>query len=245
MLGAQLASPQAAIAAELADIRERGYLVVAVKDNWRPLGFQDATGAIVGLEIDIARELATAVLGDPNAIELRPVTNQERLATILSDEVDLLIAGLTMTPARMRVVSFSVPYYLDGLGLITYQGPLDLDHILPGPIAILNGSDGISALRYQLPEAMLVGVESYQEAQAVLVSGEAAAFAGDVTVLTGWVQEEPQFQLLANVFSAEPLAIAMPKGVQHRELRRLVNNVLMDWHDNGWLEERANHWGLP
>ncbi|MEM1310469.1 MAG: transporter substrate-binding domain-containing protein, partial [Cyanobacteria bacterium P01_H01_bin.153] len=67
----------------------------------------------------------------------------------------------------------------------------------------------------------------------------------DLTVLSGWVQEYPDYRLLPGVLTAEPLAIVMPKGNQYIELRRFVNEEIEEWHADGWLEERTTAWGLP
>ena len=60
--------PPVSVAADLETIQARGYLVVAVRDGWRPLGYRDESGNLVGLEIDIARQLADVILDDPNAV---------------------------------------------------------------------------------------------------------------------------------------------------------------------------------
>lgn len=106
-------------AAELSEIQRRGYLIVAVKDNFPPLGFTDASGKLQGLEIDLAKALATELLGSPEAIKLQPVANRDRLPQVLDHKVDLAIARVTATEPRARLVSFSIPYYFDGTRLIT------------------------------------------------------------------------------------------------------------------------------
>lgn len=246
VLGVQLAAPSSLVAADLATIQNRGYLIVAVKDNWRPLGFHDPSGELVGFEIDVAHRLAEAILGDASAVELRPTANSERLAAVMTDEVDVAIAGVTMTPDRMRVVNFSVPYYLDGVGIISCDRTLTrLSQLRTSRVAVLEGSGAIDSLRFQLPRAQLIGVSSYQEAKALLEQDRADAFAGDVTVLTGWVQEFPTFHLLPSLLSADPLAVVTPRGLQYRPLQQLIDEHLSQWHETGWLEERATYWGLP
>jgi len=233
-------------AADLVTIRERGYLVVAVKDNRPPLGFRQASGELEGFEIDLAIRLAEAILGDGEALVLQPVTNPNRLPAVLEGEVDMAIAGIAMTPERMRLVSFSLPYYLDGTALVTARPDVRTLADLPRrPVAVIDGSAAVAALRHQVPTADLVPVSSYQEALALLETGGADAFAGDLTVLAGWVQEYPAYHLLPTPLSAVPLAVAMPKGVQHHDLHRLVSATIQDGHDSGWLEERATVWGLP
>lgn len=249
VMGVQMtASPfvLSAHGADLDTIRDRGYLVVAVKDNWRPLGYVDDAGELVGYEIDIARQLALELLGDAEAVQLQPVANQDRIPAVLSDEVDVAIAGVSVTPMRQRIVQFSLPYYLDGTGFVTRLPTIrQLSDLSQGAIALLQGSAAIPAVQYLLPTAGLLGVPSYQRALGALEAGQADAFAGDISVLAGWVQVHPDYHLLPEVITVEPLAVVMPKGTQYDSLRRGVNAAVADWHDTGWLEERATAWGLP
>lgn len=234
-----------ATAAPLTEIRDRGYLIVAVKDNLRPLGFRDESGELRGFEIDIARRLAAELLGNPEAILVVPVANADRLDWVMADEVDLAIAHLTQTPSRARVVSFSRPYYFDGTALITRNPDLRaLSDVGNQAIAVLSGSSAIAQLRYRLPNATLLAADSYRDALAQLEGGEAAAFAGDRSVLAGWVQEYPQYRLLPEILSVAPLAIAMPKGLQYGTLRQEVDAAIVRWRSEGWLAERAAYWGL-
>ncbi len=246
VLGAQLAVPPVSVAADLDSIRERGHLVVAVRDGWRPLSYQDESGNLVGLEIDIAHQLAEVIFGDPEAVVFDIVPNGERLQAVLEDRVDVAIAGVTMTPDRMRLVRFSPPYYLDGTGLIVQNSDFqELRDLRLGRIGVLQRSSAIPSVRYILPLAELTPQSSYQEAYVTLDTKQIDAFAGDLSVLTGWQQEYDGYQLIPAALSADPLAIVMPKGNRYNQLHRLVNEVVGTWHDTGWLEERAAYWGLP
>ncbi len=233
-------------AAEWEQIRDRGTLVVAVKDNLRPLGFYDTQGNLQGLEIDIAKRLAAELLGDANAVVLQPVSNQERLQVVIEGKVDLAIARVTFTTSRARVVDFSPYYYFDGTGLVTKNPARQrLADFASGKIAVLNGSSTIAVVRSQLANVKLIGVNSYQEALALLESGQADAFAADNTVLAGWVQENPQYHQLPVRLSGEALCIVMPKGLQYDSLRTKVDDAIARWQKSGWLRERATYWGLP
>jgi len=106
-------------AGTMAEIQQRGYLNMAVKDNLRPLGFRDAQGNLQGLEIDLAKQLANDLLGNTEAVKLQPVANSDRLPVVYNQEVDLAIATVTATESRSRIVSFSVPYYYDGAAIVT------------------------------------------------------------------------------------------------------------------------------
>jgi polar amino acid transport system substrate-binding protein len=232
-------------AADLATITQRGRLVVAVKDNLRPLGFRDTNGQLRGLEIEIAQRLATEILGKP-AIDLKPLKNQDRLTAVTSGQVDVAIAHVTASPARARIVSFSTPYYTDGTMLITRQAAMQkLADLKTQKIAVLQGSGAIAQLRYRLPHSELVAVTSYAAGQALLTTGEVAALAADATVLSGLMQTASGYRLLPERLSAEPICIVLPKGLQYEGLRQQINQAIARWQSEGWLRQRAIAWGLP
>jgi len=246
LLGLAAWPPSLASAEGLKTIQQRGKLIVSVKDNLRPLGFRGDDNQLQGLEIDIAKRLAQELVGNKDAVVFKSVFNQDRLRSVLEGQADIAIARITMTPSRSRVVSFSIPYYLDGTALITknpaISKPFDLTN---QTIAVLDNSSTVETIRNQLPGAKLLSVGSYQDALNLLENGEATAFAADASVLSGWVQEFPQYRLLTPTLSVEPLCIVIPKGVQYDELRQKINEQLTRWQREGWLKKRAAYWKLP
>jgi polar amino acid transport system substrate-binding protein len=259
-----LAAPASVRSAELNEIQQRGKLIVAVKDNLRPLGFRDAAGNLQGLEIDIAKRLAEELLGKPDSVVLQPVKNTDRLNVVLEGKVDLTIARVTATESRSRLVDFSRPYYLDGTGFVTKNTSKDssasryaiasggapwaiakLNDLTTKTIALIKGSSTIPVVKYNLPSAKLVGVDSYEQARSLLEKGGADAFAADNSVLAGWVQEYPQYLMLPVRLSAQALCVVMPKGLQYDKLYQRVNEAIARWQASGWLAERIAAWGLP
>ena len=238
-------TPQSISAREWSQIESDGELKVAIKDNLRPLGFTDETGNLAGLEIDIARKLASELLGDADAIAFFPVNNQDRLQVILADEVDLAIARVAVTTSRSRVVDFSPYYYLDGTGIVTPNNQIkNVGSLGSSKIAVLENSATIAVIRNRLPKATLIGVDSYQAGLELMETNQADAFAGDRSILTGLTQEYPDYQLLLERLSGAALAVVMPKGLQYQELRAKVNRAIAGWKKSGWLKERVEYWGL-
>lgn len=233
-------------AAELAEIKERGKLIVAVKDNTRPLGFTDSQGNLTGLEIDLARRLAKDILGNAGEVVLQPVTNKNRLKAVINEKVDIAIARVADTPSRRRIVDLSAYYYLDGTGIVTKDVTVaNAQGLTTAKIAVLYDSETIAVVRDRFPDAELMGVKSYQEALALLEANQVDAFAADISVLTGWVQEYPQYKLLPERLSGAALSIVMPKGLQHKELQLAIEKAIAHWRESGWLQERIKYWGLP
>lgn len=232
-------------AAKLPEIQQRGYLKIAVKNNLRPLGFTDIRGKLQGLEIDLAKALAQDLLGKENAVKLKPVLNSDRMTVVLNNQVDLTIARVTATESRARLVGFSVPYYFDGTVLVTKDASAQrMKDFARRKIAVLKKSSTIAEVKYYIPTAELVGVNSYEEARSLLEKNNSDAFAADASVLSGWVQQYPEYRLLSTKLSTQPLSVVMPKGLQYDELQQRVNEAIARYIANGWLTERIKYWGL-
>ncbi len=238
-------------AADLQTIRRRGRLIVAVKDNLRPLGFRGADGQLQGLEIDLARQLAQELLGSPDAVEFRPLLNRDRFSAVMQDQVDIAIANAALTPSRLRIVSFSLPYYTSGIALMTNQSQIrTLADLKPSsanqkPVAVLNGSIAIDAVRAQMPGVALVGMDSYEAARQALDLGKVRAIAADAAVLSGWVQESRRYRLLVPWLSSNLVSVVLPKGEQYADLKQQIDQSISRLRNNGWLEKRTTYWGLP
>lgn len=235
-----------AMAETLAALKAAGQLRIGVKDTVRPLGFRDEQGQLQGLEIDLARKLTQELLGSEAQAQLIPLLNQERLPALLEGTVDLVIAQMAATSGRARLVVFSPHYYLDGTGLLVRAADQpDQATTTPTKIAVLQASSAIAVLRTWRPQAQLVGVSSYQAAQALLQQHQVDAVAADNSILAGWSQTLPAYRQLPLRLSGEPLAIAMPKGLQYQDLHQQVHQILERLQQSGWLAERVRYWGLP
>src|SRR6187549_4113815 len=106
-LGLALAAAPAA-AQTLDKIKQRGVLVVGSKADYKPFGFRDPSGAIVGFEPDIARLVANK-LGVK--LELVPVVSSNRMQFLEQGKIDLMIATMNDKPDRRKVVYIVEPSY--------------------------------------------------------------------------------------------------------------------------------------
>ncbi len=235
---------KAAIAAEfnsLSEIQKRGKLIIGVKDNLPPLGFRDRNGNLIGLEIDMARELAKEL---NISIEFVPLKNRDRLSSLQNNQVNLLIAQITVTTNRSRLVDFSLPYYTDSTIAIAKRGTTSQELSQPSAIAVLKNSAAIAVIQSKFPKAVIVGANSYQDGLAALQSGKVKAFVGDRSSLTQWLKNNPDYEIIGQPLAVHSLAIALPRGLQHLELREQVFKIVEKWRKNGWLKERASYWNL-
>jgi polar amino acid transport system substrate-binding protein len=238
-------------AATLAEIEQRGHLIVGVKENLPPLGYRDTARNLQGFEIDLAKRLAQALFQSKQAkseqiLILKPLSNPDRLTAVASGAVDMAIADITLTDNRMRLVSFSEPYYRSGTGLLSKDPQWNtLQSLYRQSVAVLAPSVTLAYLRPRLPKANLVGVASYAEARKHLDIAQVQAIAGDQIVLSNIAQQNPQYTFSPTKLTVQPLAIALPKGVQYDPLRQWINRNLQNWRRQGWLETQRQRWAMP
>src|SRR3954471_336281 len=106
-----------ASAQTLDKIKSRGVLVVGTKADYKPFGFRDPSGAIVGFEPDIGKEVADK-LGVK--LELEPVVSSNRMQFLQQGKIDLMIATMNDKPDRRQVVGIIEPsYYSSGVNILT------------------------------------------------------------------------------------------------------------------------------
>src|SRR5437763_16143064 len=105
------------LAAQTLDkIKQRGVLVVGTKADYKPFGFRDTSGAIVGFEPDLASDVA-ARLGV--RLELEPVVSANRMQFLQQGKIDLMLATMNVTDERRKTVGIVEPsYYASGVNVL-------------------------------------------------------------------------------------------------------------------------------
>ena len=103
----------------VAAIKERGSVVCAGNNSLTGFGFIDDAGNTVGFDIDLCRAVAVAVLGDADAIDIRPTTAAERGPSMQSGEVDIMSRNTTWTTTRDATWgNFAQTMFYDGQGFM-------------------------------------------------------------------------------------------------------------------------------
>jgi len=100
-------------------VRERGKLICGGRTDLLGFGYLDADGKSIGFDIDFCRAVAAAVLGDPDAIEIVPLTAADRGPALQTGEVDLLSRNVTWNSKRdAEWGNFTTVMFYDGQGFI-------------------------------------------------------------------------------------------------------------------------------
>jgi general L-amino acid transport system substrate-binding protein len=111
---------QSASAQTLKAVKDRGVLHCGANGSLAGFGLPDAQGKWTGLDVDVCRAIAAAVLGDPNKVKFVPLSAKDRFTALQSGEVDVLARNTTWTSSRdssLGLVFTGVDYY-DGQGFM-------------------------------------------------------------------------------------------------------------------------------
>ncbi len=92
----------------LVQIKQRGKLLVGTEPTFPPFEFVDESNQIVGFDLDIANELAKR-LGVK--VEVVSLPFDSLIPALQQGKIDMVIAGMTITEDRAKVVDFSKPYF--------------------------------------------------------------------------------------------------------------------------------------
>lgn len=226
----------------MARIQARGRLVAGVDQTKYLFGYRNAfTGRIEGFDIDMLREVARAIFGDPDRIQFRVVTPAERVSAVRSGEVDIVASTMTITCERRRDVEFSSVYYQSGQRVLVnrgspVKGPDDLDG---RRVCAAKGStsiDTISVVARPVP----VAVDDWTDCLVLMQQGQVDAVSTDDALLLGLAAQDPNTVLVGRPFTTEPYGMAMSKS--DPDFVRFVNGVLERMRGDGTWAAIYQRW---
>lgn len=228
-------------------IQKRGKLLIGAKHDVPKFGFKDEkSGKVDGYEIDLARRLAKAILGDENKFETTHVTAKTRVGLLDSGEIDVIIATMTVTEQRKTEVDFSPVYYTDGIGMLVLKdgGIKGLKDMNGKTLGVVKGATTGPRMQEQAKklsiDLKLAEFDTYPEIKAALGAGRVQAMSTDGAILAGYTDDKTI--LLPERYSEEPYGIATKKG--NDDLRQVVEKVITDLEKSGELKTLQDKWGI-
>lgn len=229
-----------------AEIRARGRLVVGVSADTMLFGYRDPLdGTMQGFDIDIARAVAEAVLGDPDKIEYRVISAAQRitlLQTPVEDGgVDLVVRTMTVTCDRWQQVAFSAVYYLAHQKILVAadSDATDFDDLAGQRVCAPAASTSL-ALLADHPDVEAVSASTHTDCLALFQEGGVDAITGDDAVLAGFAAQDPYVKVVGAALTDEPYGVAMPDD--HPEFVRFVNAVLERYRSSGDWQASYDRW---
>jgi polar amino acid transport system substrate-binding protein len=230
----------------LARVQQRGTLVVGVKTDYPPFGMLDAQGQPVGLEHDLAADVAKR-LGV--ALQKVSVTGANRLQKLEEGTIDVVIATMGDTAERRAIATAVEPnYYASGVTLFMRPEAriTDWAAIRGQKVCATQGSyfNRPMAQRYLLD---LVTFNNARDARLAVRDGRCIGYMFDNTAIRGDLArpEWAGYQAPLPPTLSVPWAIALSRRDRGSAMERQLGDIVADWHRSGFLIEREKAWGLP
>ena len=126
----------------LKNVQKKGFLRCGVSQGVPGFSNADAAGNWTGIDVDVCRAVAAAVLGDASKVKFTGLTAKERFTTLNSGEIDMLSRNTTWTLTRDADLSLTfvgVNFY-DGQGFMVRKssGITSVDQFKNGISACTN-----------------------------------------------------------------------------------------------------------
>ncbi|PXW99385.1 amino acid ABC transporter substrate-binding protein (PAAT family) [Sphaerotilus hippei] len=226
-------------------IRQRDQIVIGVSTGVAGFSAADSAGKWTGLDVDVGKAIAAALLGDAEKVKWVPLASQQRFTALQSGEVDVLSRNTTVTLTRdasMGLSGTAVVYY-DGQGfMVPTKLKLKSAKQLKGATVCVqsgtttekNLTDFSRAHKLNLKPVVF---DKFDAANAAYFAGRCQAYTTDASGLAAVRAKEAkdpkEHMILPEIISKEPLGPLVRRGDDEWE-------AIVKWVVYGLLEAEEN-----
>ena len=223
LMGAVLAAPAHA-GKTLDAIKARGQVVCGVNTGLAGFAAADSSGKWSGLDIDVCKALAAAVLSDAEKVKYVPLNAQQRFTALQSGEVDVLARNTTFTLTRDASLglSLTVTNFYDGQGfMVPVKSKMKSAKQLKGQTVCVQSGTTTEKNLTDYSKANNLGIkpvvfEKLEAAENAYFTGRCIAYTTDASGLSSTrskVAKDPkEHMILPDLISKEPLGPMVRRG---------------------------------
>lgn len=223
--------------------------VVTVGTNavFEPFEYQNEAGEIVGFDIDLMK-----AIGEDQGFEVK-VENMEFDAltgSILNGSIDVVAAGMSITPDRLEKLAFTKPYLDASLGIVVEKDNAEIKSVedLKGKVVSAQigttGADASQELVEKGGAAEVKIFDNFTTCVQSLLNGSVDAIINDMPVNEIYMEKHPgDVEILGEPFVADYYGIAVAKD--NKALLEKLNKGFDNIVKNGKYEELCKKYDLP
>jgi len=226
-------------------VMKRGEVVVGVKADYKPWGFRDTSGKIVGMEADMAQDVADA-LGVK--LELVAVQSSNRMQFLQQGKIDLMIATMSDRTDRRKVVGIVEPnYYTSGTNVLAKKsaGLAKWTQLKDKPVCGKQGAFYNKQVS-QKYGAKIVAFVGNAEAKQALKDGRCVAWVYDDSSIMADLAsgDYNDYEMPLMTEDDNPWGLAVPIEELDNIWGRFMSGMIYYWHTSGRLIELEKKWGI-
>ncbi len=207
----------------LETVKARGKIICGVNQAVPGFGFLQPDGTFAGFDIDFCKALSSAVFGNPDSVEYRPLNAKQRFTALQSGEIDVLIRNTTWTLTRDTELgaNFAPTTFYDGQGIMVRKdsGIKTLEDLQGASICVSSGTTTELNLADQMAargiEYTPVVFETADETTGAYLDGRCDAYTTDKSGLVARKSMFPDPEnhiILDETLSKEPLGPVVRHG---------------------------------
>ena len=226
-------------------VMSRGKIVVGVKADYKPWGFRNTDGAIVGMEIDMANDVAAKMGVD---IELVAVQSSNRMQFLEQGKIDLMVATMSDRKDRRALVGIVGPnYYTSGTNVMSPKalGLTEWEDLRDKPVCGKQGAfyNQIVEQRYG---AKIIAFTGNAEAKQALRDKKCIAWVYDDSSIGSDLSSGnwDDFEMPLASEDDNPWALAVPSAERNCVFGRFMSGMQYQWHQDGTLIDLEAKWGI-
>lgn len=221
----------------LAQIQERGEIVVAMEGTWAPWTYHNEEDVLVGYDVEVAQQIAEKL-----GVKVKFIEGEwdGLLAGLDDGRYDIMVNGVGLTPERQEKYDFSTPYAYNRTAVIV-RG--DCDEIqsmedLKGK-KTANTISSTYATQAEQYGAEVTGVDDLNQTIELLLSGRIDATLNAEVTFFDYQKAHPEAEIKIAAYSDEVEQVAIPvrKGEETATLLKAVNEALSELEEEGTLSE--------
>ena len=227
----------------MATIQQRGRLVLGTSQDTLLFSSRNPfTGEIEGFDVDMGRQIAEAIFGDPDRIQIKVIGYDKRVSSAVDGSVDLVADTMTANCARWKDVTFSSIYYEAGQKVLvsTDSTVRSIEDLGGKRVCSAAGSTSYDNIGKVRSKPIPVALPAFGDCLVAFQQNEVDAISTDDTILAGMAAQDPYAKVVGPRFTEEPYAMAMSPA--HPEFTRFVNAVLERNRANGTWKATYERW---
>jgi glutamate transport system substrate-binding protein len=214
-------------------MKERGKVVIGVKEDQPNLGYKDpTTNKYSGFDISIAKLIAAKLGYAEDKIEFKPIPSVSREQAIVNGDIDYYVGTYSISDSRKQQISFAGPYFIAGQDLLVRKD----DNSITGPDTIkgktvcsAKGSTPIKNIKDNKAKfgAETVEFDKYSDCVRELLNNKVDAVTTDDAILKGYAAQQPdKLKVVGKTFSTEKYGVGLAKD--DKALRAKINDILAE-----------------
>lgn len=212
--------------------KDSNVLVMGTNATFKPFEYKDGD-TVVGFDVDLAEEIAKSLGAE---LKIEDMSFDGLLPALESGQIDLAVAGMSVTEDRAKNVFFSDPYYVASQQIIvrTESSIKNRYELVNKTIGVQLGTTGDQMAR-QIKGAKVVQFPAVPNVLQELTTGRIDAAILDNAPAAQYVAGFSNLKILSLPLSREPYAVAIKKGNQ--KLLDQVNRVITEMREDGRMQK--------